>query len=55
MDRKTLVVIVWLAALGTVCVVTALQWMGAVPAPAATALVLLALAGAWFGGRRLRR
>lgn len=55
MDKKLLGQIVWLGVAGLVCLVTALQLMGVVPAPVATAVVLTALAAAWFGLRRLRR
>ena len=54
MDRKLLTTIVWLAAAGTVLVVTALRLMGAIPPPVATALVLAVLVAAWLGLRRLR-
>lgn len=54
MDKKLVAAMVWLAVAGAVCIVTALQLMGVLPAPVATALVLAALAGAWLGLRPRR-
>lgn len=55
MDNKLFTILLWLAAAGTACLVTALRLMGVVPAPVATAVVLAVLLCAWLGGRRLRR
>ena len=51
MDRKLLKQVVWLAVIGALLILTALQLMRAVSAPVATGVGLLLLAGAWFGLR----
>lgn len=55
MDRKPAAGLVWLAVAGAVCVATALQLMGVLPPPVATAIVLASLAAAWLVLRRPRQ
>ena len=50
-DRKLLKQVVWLAVIGALLILTALQLMRSISAPVATGIGLLLLAGAWFGLR----